>query len=437
MLALGAILVLVGCGGSGSTNGQGEASGVVFGSDGTVVRDAHVFYDGGHETSSNVAGVYVISGLPTKDVVIKAEVTKDGVTYRGQNVALVNSGERTKDVNIAVFAPGQLATLRGTVRDRQGRLLSGMRVFARPVDDSFPATATARTNNDGDFEIGGLGANINYRVQVNGLGYDSDLDTFSLSPGESRYVEFTAPDPAGNGVARPQNLAASVYTSPRSTRGIAKQELAMEAIKQLLSPKRAAKPATRLTTNGNRIEVDLFWDRPSTTDDITELLGYGIYRAIGNGDFSNTDFLRDPQANYFADLDDSLIEQRNYTYGITALDTLFDGSEGETGLSNTVTVRALGDLILGNVNATSQPTFNWTAAPGASSYLVYIFDEFPSIKVTERFVSNAVTGTSFHYTGTPLGNGRTFYYVVVAEDGSSPENSSAFSISSVGQFVVH
>lgn len=436
MLALGALLALAGCGGSGGVTERGEVSGVIFDADGTVVRDARVYYDSGRETRSNVGGVYVLNDMPAKDLVVKAEIVKNGVTFRGQNVARVSNGERTKDVNIALYRSDQIATVEGTIRDRQGRLLSGMRVFMRPADDSILTSSTAITNNDGYFRIGGLGANISYRVQANGLGYNSDFDTISLNPGETRYVEFTAPDQPGDGVYPPENLSAYAYTTPASVRGSSLQSNAMEAMKQILNPKRTSKPGTRLTSNGNRVEVDLFWDRPSTSDELTALLGYAIYRGTNSSNLTNTDFLRDPQARFFSDLDDSLIEQVNYTYAMTALDTLYDGSEGESGRSNTATVRPLGDMRLGNVNNSSRPTFTWSNAPGAASYVVYIFDNYPSIYETERYLSAPITGNTFNYNDVPLGSGRTFYYVIVAMNTSNFNTATAYSISPVGQFTV-
>jgi hypothetical protein len=439
MIAAGALLLLGGCGGSGHSGvtNRGEVSGVVFDREGFVVRDAHVYFDGSGDedrtTQTNEGGIYVLPELPARDLTVRAERVKDGVRYYGQNVARVVAGERTKNVNIAMFPENELASIRGEVRDRQGRLVRGIHIFLRPVsNDTLPSSAMAITDSNGEFVIGALGSNLTYRIQANGLGYNSDIDTVTLQPREQRFLNLVVPDGQITNVPKPTGLTATAYTTPRVNRSDARQSSAMEAMKQILNPKRVSS-VKRLTANGNPIEVDLFWNRYEDANTATALLGFGIYRAIGNGNLQNTDFLRDPQAAYFADLDNSLIEQTNYTYGITALDTLFDGQEGESAISDTVTVRPLGDLTLGSVTPTSHPTFRWNAAPGASSYYVYIFDEYPTIGVQERFVNETgISGTQFTYDGVALGNGRTFYYLVV---GVSADNS-AVTISPVGQFTV-
>ncbi|AIE85244.1 carboxypeptidase-like regulatory domain-containing protein [Fimbriimonas ginsengisoli] len=441
ILAAGVMLLLGGCGGSGGsgTNGRGEVSGVVFDEGGFVVRDAHVYFDASasdkRNTQSNSGGVYLLTDMPTRTVTIRAERTKDGVRYFGQNVAQINSGERTKDVNIAMFREDQLAAIEGEVRDRQGRLVRGVHLFLRPVaNDTLLTSAVGITDGDGHFDIGALRSNLTYRIQANGLGYNSDFDSITLTAGEKRFLNIVLPDAQVTNVPKPAGLTVTAYTTPRdaSNRSNVRQQGAMEAMKQILRPQRA-KSVKRLTANGNPIEVDLFWPRYEDTNTSTALLGFGVYRGIGNGALQNTDFLRDPQAGYFADLDNSLVELTTYSYAITALDTLFDGSNGESDFSNVVSVRPLGDLLLGTVNAGPQPTFHWTAAPGATGYFVYIFDEYPTLGVAERFVNGtAIAGTQFTYNGPALGSGRTFYYILVGQN----SDGSAITISPVGQFTV-
>lgn len=429
-----ALAILAGCGGGGSV-GQGDVSGVVFDQDGFVVRDARV-YVGSKQVQSTTSGTYVLSGVPAEDIVVRAEITKNGTRYIGQNVASVNQGERTKNVNIAVFPENQTAALEGTVRDRSDRLVVGARVFLRPsANDTIPTSAVAVTDGEGHFRVGGLLAGLSYRVQVNALGYNSDVDTVALNPGEDRFVSFVMPEGTVKNVPAPQNLQAYSYTSPRTTRGNAQLSGAMEMMKRRLNPKRSSvAKLTRDTSGGNPIEIDLLWDRYTDAANATALLGFGIYRGVNGSQQQNVDFLRDPQASLFADLDPNLFEGTRYDYSITSVDTLYDGSQGENGPSNTASVTPVGDLNLGNVSAGTAPTFSWLPATGATGYFVYVFDQYPSIGVTERYVNpNPVNGTQYTYGGSSLTTGQTYYYIIVGQNAGG----NGYTISPVGQFTVH
>jgi len=438
--AAAAGLLLVGCGGSdGGVNGRGEVSGVIMDETGTVVRDARVFYDGpggatdDREVKSNSAGVYVLPNIPATDVVVRAEIRRNGVRYYGQNVARVNNGERTRSLNIAVFREDQIASLEGEVRDRQGFLVQGARIFLRPTtNDTLPSSATTVTGSDGAFSMGGLRANLSYRVQVNASGYNSDLDTITLAPGERRFINFVMPDGQIVNVPKPQNFFAVSWTSPREETVRSKGARSVDIMKSILQKRTPPKSfGPRLTAGGNRIEVDLFWDRI----DSTALLGYGIYRGIDNGQLSNIDFFRDPQADSFYDLSDELVEGRTYRYGVTSLDTLYDPDtgEGESEVSDLDSVVPLGDLTLGNVTASANPTFRWEPAFGATKYSVYLFDEYPTIGVTSRYNNSTspVTGTQFTYPGAALTSGRTYFYIVLGESDAGDK-----SVSRVGSFTV-
>lgn len=402
-----------------------------------MVRGARVYYatsgEADRATVTTTAGTYSLSDIPAQDVTIRAEITKNGVRYYGQNLASVVQGDRAKNVNIAVFPESQIATLRGQIRDRNGSLVRGIRVFLRPVDDpsttdddTLLTSAVGISDSGGTYQIGGLQGGRAYRVQVNGLEYNSDFDTITLNAQETRTVNFTVPDGQIVDVPRPTNLLATSFTSPMAVRSDARFGNALEMIKHRLRPQQT-KTVTRSTVRGNAIEVDLFWD----DIDNTALLGFGIYRGVGSGALRNVGFLRDPQAVFYADNDEALVEDVSYTYGITSLDTLYDGDEGESSLSNTVTVTPLGDLLLGSVTAAAQPTFRWTTVPGATRYSVFLFTEYPSIGVTEVYTNyeNPVNANQFTYNGPALTSGRTYYYLVIAESGDQ----TAVSISQVGQ----
>lgn len=427
-----AALLLTGCGGGGgsSPSARGEVSGIVFDENGVLVRDALVSYDSNHTVRSNSTGIYVLSDLPADYVNIQADLVQNGVHYVGENIANVSAGERTKDVNIALFPANQVASLHGVVTDRQGRLVSGVHIFLRPnAANTLLTSAVGITDGNGQFSIGSLKAGLSYHVQVNALGYDSDQEDITLSAGENRENNFVVTTAQVNNVPAPTNLAATAYTSPIPTRANPRLAGAVEMMKQRLNPRRKAS-TTRALSPGSQFEVDLVWDEISNTS----LLGYGIYRGSDLNHLHNTDFLRDPQAQFFADIDDSLVEQMNYTYAITSLDTLFDGTQGESGYSNSVNVKPLGELDVASVNPTVNPTFAWNPSNGASSYVVYLYNQYPALGVTEiaSNANNPTTSTTLTYDGGNLTRGQTYYAIIVGQNTTN----TAYSISQVVTFTV-
>jgi hypothetical protein len=205
--------------------------------------------------------------------------------------------------------------------------------------------------------------------------------------------------------------------------------MAIEMIKRKLSPRRVT-ATTRLTPLGNQVEVDLFWNQIVNG----ALLGYGIYRGPDAAHLVNTDFLRDPQAQYYPDIDDTLLPQTSYSYGITSLDTLYDGRQGESPLSNIVSATPIGDMVVTSVSLGSPPTITWQAASGASSYLVYLFNQYPSIGVSDIFDNSGspTTATTLAFSSTPFTHGQTYYAIVIGQNAAQ----TAFTISPVTSFTI-
>lgn len=430
---------LVGCGGGGGeTEYPGEVSGVVFDADGYVVRGARVYTSASSaEAVSTTSGTYTLYSVPSEDVIIRAEVYKSNVRYYGQNLASVSSTDRAKNVNITLVPESQLATFRGQVRDSFGNRLRGIRVFVRPAAaDTVLSSAIGITDSSGNFSIGGLMSGISYTVQMNGLGYNSDFDSIVLASGTNPSRTYNVPDGEIVNVPAPTLTGMTSFTSPPAIRSSVQEQNAIEALKARLRPQ-TAKTTTRTTVRGNPIEVDLFWDEISNT----ALLGYGIYRGRTDSALRNVGFLRDPQAVFFADNDDSLVEDVSYSYAISSLDTLWDGVEGESDPSTAWSVVPLSDLVLGNVTPNPNPTFRWSAVAGAQSYGIYIFSQYPGIGVEELAFKSGITGTEFTYNDSNLTSGRTYYFMVYAERSTAQSfdpatYSNAYSFSQVGQFVV-
>ncbi len=423
---------LSGCGGDGADT-FGEVSGNVFDAEGNPVRDARVTVEGG-ETQTNSFGSYRIDRAGSGDVTVRAEVRQGNVRYFGQNVASVFEGERAKSVNITVYPESQLATLRGATLDRQGFRLTGVRVFVRPIGSNVLSSAQTVSDEDGNFQIERLRGDTDYEILSNAPGYGDDRDTFRLDDGETRDLSITLGNPVDTAFQPPANLIVTAWTSPAEVTRDRKQASALEAMKQLLDPKRAGRKVIRKsdrdTVQGNPIEVELVWDRPNGDS----LLGFGIYRADnGAQQLRNVDFLRDPLAEIYVDSSREILEGRPYDFGVTTLNTLYpDTEESESVLSSVERVTPLGDLEALSVTG-SPPTFRWTAASGATQYSLFLFSEYPRIGVPSVFDNDAtpVTATSYTYNGPNLVSGRTYYYILLGTN----NDRSARTLSRVESFV--
>ncbi|MEA2552455.1 MAG: hypothetical protein QOJ65_631 [Fimbriimonadaceae bacterium] len=415
-LFLASAIVAAGCAGSGLTTGRtGEVSGVVFDSDGNVVRGARVFLASPlREATSNSSGAYILKDVPSDDVLIRAEVTQGSTDYLGQNVARVFGPDRSKSVNIVVVRANEIARIHGTVTDSSGGRVAGARVFA--IGANNLSSNMAVTDANGDYTIGRLASGINYEVSAGSADFRSDGTGVTLTAGEDRDVDFviTLTSTGGN-LSAPANLSAVAWTSPDDSTRSPDSASAYEAIKRLYDPKRVSRTSiTRATPTGEIIEIDLTWDR--IVSDF--LLGYGIYRGNGtNGTLQADDFVRDPLAEFFADADPALSERATYRYAVTSVDI----QRRESAFSSDVTVETLRPVTA--LNPLQNPLrFRWQAAAGAEEYIVYLFDEQPKVGVASIWnnESSPTTGTSLTYSGSPLVAGDTYYYVVLAlANGSS------------------
>lgn len=400
--------VLGGCGGLAFF---GQIAGIIFDLNNDVVRDARVFV-GDRETRSNSGGVFVLTQVLEGTRLVRAEVVKDGVNFSGENVARVFRSERSQNVNIVVSRTSQQGRVVGEVRDRFGSLVAGATVFA--LGNSLTSSMDI-TDGSGQYEIDGLAAGITYLLTASARTFNSDTTSVLLSAGQTRTLDFVLDDETNPTLPAPTNLDAVAWTTPAEPTREAGKAAAFEAIKQIIDPRRKARAPSRGFI-GSNVEVDLFWDEMPSAN-YAALLGFGIYRSTTSfGQSTAIDFLRDPNAIFYADIDEVLFENEDYFYEITALNTSFpDFANSESDFSNRVEAITLGELI-------SQPvsgpflTFNWFAAAGAKEYSVFLFDEFPSIGVVPIWDSSATptSGTSQAFTGSPLGPG-TYYFIVLGQ----------------------
>lgn len=429
---------IAGCGGSGTPPVQGSLSGIVFDISGNPVRDASVFTRDsvGATTTSNSNGSYILDTVNGQNGTVYASVNVNGVQYVGQNFFQVFQGTQTKSTNITVVPQSSEATLSGSVTDRNGNNVGGVAVYA--VSNKGYSSTSVLTDNNGNYTLNGLMPNVQYTVAASGFGYDNDQTTTTLNSNQNQTLDFQLSNPETVTLNPPANVVATAYTSPAEPTRSNDYQSALQNIKRITNPRYAKalsvgaiqSKQTRTTPQGNLTEIDVTWT-PATDP---ALYGWGIYSAIGNSTNPNNlvAFDNDILSDLFADLEPSLQVGQTYTYGVTAINSLYGQTGGtESVLSNTSTCTVTGDLNLNNADPTG-PTFYWQPASGCATYTVYLFDQYPSLGVNAIYTSSATSNTSLTYNGNgSLVSGQTYYYIVIGQDSGSDGES----VSAVGSFV--
>src|SRR5579862_1222920 len=406
-------LLLAGCGGSGGTSTVGDVTGFIQDINGNPVRNATIFVDGGPQTVSNSAGSYRLAGVNGDTVTIKATVTQDGTAYYGENTVQLFNQETSKSTNITMIPANQRATISGTVQDRFGNLVQGAHVFVASINGSGQPTVWSSsyvlTDSNGNFSITTLLGGQSYSIIASAVGFNSDTDTISVPQGQTFTELFTLKNPTDPLLTPPANIEGIAWTTPfEATTRATSQQAGLEAIKQMIDPRRKQHRVTRDTTTGNFVEIDLDWSPMSDPS----LIGFNIYRASGNvaaSSLVNVDFYRDPQATLYEDLDPNFQENQTYTYAATSLNTNagVGTTNSESAFSSLVVVSTLADMVTRPV--TFGPlAFNWNLVSGADTYTVYVFDRYPSIGITSLW-NASTSGNQLAYAGPSLTSGHTYY----------------------------
>ena len=323
--ATAALLVLIGCGGGGKTDlGRGEVTGLVTDLDGNPVRDALV-YAGDRKTTTNEAGSYVLTGVSAQDFNVRAQVRAGGVVLRGTTLGRVYRNESTPSVNIAVYPEGNLTTLFGQVRDGRGRVLSGVRVVARPTQDGILSSAVALTDSQGNYELQDLSTDVEYQIAASARTYgdDSLLKTIPRDPTNGdRTQNLVLGGVTTSAPATPTGLRAVAFTTlaiESSARGASRRAAAIEGLKRLRHPALAKRSNARDTAQGNPISIDLTWDE-YPLNPVVRPTGFIVYRnVVATQD--NGYLLSDPLASLFSDADVNLQVGVDYTYTLKSVST--------------------------------------------------------------------------------------------------------------------
>lgn len=417
--------ILAGCGGDTKV---GVVSGTITDIEGDPVADAEVFAANAvnSRTRSLHNGTYYLTNVPDRFTIIRARAVINGIEYTGQNIAQVFENEQSKSVNIMIAPASRQGTVEGFVRDALGRGIEGARVFAGGALSS----ALAVTDRRGFYRIAGLPAGYEYPVVASAPDYENDKRTVSIVAGETALVSFTLNDSRNRPVQTPFNLSATAWTLPRvltATRSNPRERDAYNAIRALFDEKpRPRRTVASRAASDYWIEIDLSWEY----EEQNSLLGYGVYRGrtIDELNRNAIAFLRDPLADFFADLDPALQPNVPYFYEMVALNTdyLNDLPGTVSGRSNRVSARPFTPIAITSPfpnEIVDGLILQWTPVPNADYYLVLIYDRFPDYRVAPYFpadLSNPgaakvfAPATSLVYTGPPLVSGRTYYAVVLA-----------------------
>jgi hypothetical protein len=430
-------LPLYGCGGGLlAALRTASVSGNVIDLAGNTVQNVEITMDG-QTTVSNTGGAFVLTGLREGVWELRAESTPTGggTSYSAFTNVQVFEGERSRSINVTLVRSNQQAILRGFVRDRFGNIIQGAHVFAFLQSGGAQLSSIMDVSNStGAYELKGLAAGYTYTVNGSAREFASDRSSVSLSVGEIRQYDIIVGDAADPVISPPGNMSAVAWTTPSEITRSQSDNAAFENLKRISDPRRAnRRGSSRETGSGNNIEVDLVWDPP--TSNLNYFLGYGIYMSTTSSGFSDpVDFLRDPEAYFYADLSEYLVENQNYYYEMTSLNVNYPFTgNSESNFGDRYGVHTLDDLDL--VGVIQGPLeFFWQGGSGASEFFVYLFDELPSIGTDSIWVNSiAVSGTSLIYSGPSLTTGHRYYYMVLgmANGGDSR------TISRLGDFVAN
>lgn len=427
------ILTLFACGGGGVTE-RGSVAGLVLDSAGNPVRGARVFTEGSNarETITNSSGSFALLDVNAEDLVIKASISAGGTSYYGENMIRAFPNEQVSNANVTVLRTNEVATIVGAVFTTAGIRVQGARISARPTDGSIFLTSQAIANERGEYRLNGLLSGKAYQIIATNPGFSASevLRTPNISAVQT--VNFFLGNNTDPLLPKPSNFSVVAWTSPAEISRDRQMTQVYSGLKKMIDPRyKTNSSQSRLTSGGNPVEIQLFWDRI----DSLQLLGFNIYRARGSDDYQYVEFMADPLGDAFLDSDPNLRDAVNYRYVVNAANSNYPNTNNSEGPDSDVAqVVPLGDLIdLGTINTGGVPTFRWQTIFGAANYTVYVFDRYPGIEVTSitNNFSNPATGNTWTYTGPVLTRGARYYYLLMAANSGD----TARSLSRIGSFI--
>ncbi len=466
-LALLTLLILPywGCG-SGGGKPKGDLTGLVTDVDGQAVAGATVRV-GSLTTTSLSNGTFVIENISGGLQTVRAEATIRGNRWSGETVVDLVGGEKNRSINVTISDERFQGSIAGTVIDPNGFVLPGAKIFVlRPkVSGEFGemiASTMAVTRNDGTYEVRRLTPGVTYTVTCSLAGYVNETRRVTVNANQTSAASFALAFGTSQGpIPAPENVFATAFTiSGTISRADSGAQGVYDWLKRHYRKKRGLpenptvrnierKTTGRLTPSGSVIEIDLDWTYASYED----LFGYAIKRGTNRNALSVTALVRDPLTRFFFDVDQTLTPDVVYYYTVHCLDTIDFPDRGTLGpASQIVSANPLGPIRAQSpaqgASVNGDPTFQWTAVNGAANYQIYVWDRFPDLQNAQD-TNNGVTPiwpanfnnpgsslvpaprTSQVYAGPVLQRGRTYYWMVVAEDSEG----AAFSATQIARFV--
>lgn len=370
------------------------------------VRGANVRTLDSSTTSSETGGYYLEANREGEIEVI-AEITQDGVPYRGRTVVFAIGGSLRNAQNIIVAPVNQLGVIRGQVRDRSGFPLENASVMAYSGAGSAQRTFT---DSSGNYELRDLIGGLSYLVRAGGRGYLSDTASVNAQAGGTRVANLTLNDANITSLPRPENISGIAWTShypgtreSRSARAWARWQLdGQKEAPEVKATARATEPL---------VEVELSWDEIRFADH----LGWGIYRGDGaTGSVSSYELFSDSLSAYY--FDGNAQTNRVYSYAVSTLSAWYPdfAQTTESGLSDRLVAETLG-LLTARPATGSGPNLPWNFASGAERYVVYLFDRYPGVDVSSIWNTegSTITGNQVTVPNIGLVPGRTYYWLVL------------------------
>lgn len=422
---------ILGCGGAGS--GVGTVAGLVLDLQGNPVRGARVYVDSGtpRETQSNSGGSYRLEGVDAQDVLVKAEYNDGSVSYRGQNLARVFDQTLSGNTTIIMIPSNQIATIHGVVTGTNGLRIQGARISAKLTNGTQLASVQTVADDNGNYTLSGLAGGLSYQIQASFPGWESGEVVRTPAAGVDQTVNFQLGANGDPVLPSPSNFSIVAWTTPAEITRSPDQVRIYDGIKKMIDPRYVRKATGRSTSQGNAVEVQLYWDK----FDSLQILGYEIWRKRSSDSWQAVDFLRDPLAESYLDSDINLRDGVTYDYSVAPSNTNYPNTDNSYGdFSSTAEVVPLSDMnVLTPTISGGQVTFRWQAVTNATNYTIYVYDEYPGLGVPTyaNNFNNPATGVSWTYNLAPLSSGHLYYYLIMG----SNSDDSARTLSAVGSFT--
>lgn len=454
----------------------GALSGFVIDTNGQGVLGADVRLQGlpvgspAVSTKTSIQGGYLLRNVPANwgrqpySLVVTA-VSLTGQQLRGVRSGLwVREGETLTNADVALAPLGQTATISGRVYKSNGQPAEEATVIAELLAPSVAETyGLIRLSTDTDTSGSYVLAEVpvmerGVRLWATAPRHESQWFTRDFRAGQIVHQDFFLVDSLSPQPARPTNTWALALTYPQDiSRGGSVFER-YRPIRRALYRQRGgnrgqrllriledsashpeSRAASRRPPQGKLVEVDVGWDEVTAA----EVAGYRLYRSL----FENQGYVRvgdinNPAATLGIDLSDELSVETRFYYRVAAYVRSRYGGDTESGLSDFASVVPLEPLEIlepanGDVGVSRMPTFRWQKVTGAEIYTVQLYDQFPTTDIDPLWQMEVPAPQTFAlYNGLPLVEGRTYSWVVAAQDATDPNDVLAESYSAIWRFTV-